>query len=708
MRNAAILAFAGAVVSAATALLAAFRERRSTPKFCFVAGMLLLSLESFFAGMAANTDSGGLAIRYWHEWEFAAKSLLPGTWLLFSLTYARGNAREFLEKWRPLIVGAFVLPVAILCLFYKNLLTVDFMSIEPGLRLVHLTMAGLMLYMLFLVASILVLVSLEHTFRASIGTMRWRIKFMVLGLGILFAVRVYTSSQALLWPRRGIDESIFMMNSIGLLLGCAMTWRSLLRKPMEVAVYPPLTLLQNSLTFLLAGVYLLVVGVFAKIVEWIGGDASFQAKTFIILVALVGLATLWLSDRVRLHLRRLVSRYLQRPLYDYRTVWRSCSEAIASRVTQQELCEAAVKQVAGLFQALSVTIWLVDDKRENLVFAASTSLLPAAGEELAPKKDETARIIRAFENDSEPREIETSGEDWAVILRRCHPKQFLTGGSRVSVPMMAGQHLMGVLTLGDRVGGIFFSLQDFDLLKCVGDQVAGGLLNVQLSHRLLQNKEMEAFQTMSAFFVHDLKNTANTLNLMLKNLPVHFDNPAFREDALRGVAKTSEHINHLITRLSQLRHDLRIIKPAEADLNDVVTGVLSSWEAAAKFSLIKDFHPCPKVLMDQEQFSKVVTNLVLNATEAVPSAGGEIKVGTVQSNGWAVLTISDNGCGMAPEFLRTALFRPFQTTKKNGFGIGMFQSKMIVEAHGGRIEVESEPKKGTTFRVLLPVPKQSK
>ena len=72
-----------------------------------------------------------------------------------------------------------------------------------------------------------------------------------------------------------------------------------------------------------------------------------------------------------------------------------------------------------------------------------------------------------------------------------------------------------------------------------------------------------------------------------------------------------------------------------------------------------------------------------------------------------VLTVADNGCGMAPDFSSGSLFRPFQTTKKEGFGIGMFQSKMIVEAHGGRIEVESQLNKGTTFRVLLPAHKNT-
>ena len=262
------------------------------------------------------------------------------------------------------------------------------------------------------------------------------------------------------------------------------------------------------------------------------------------------------------------------------------------------------------------------------------------------------------------------------------------------------------MRLGDRVGGAPFLEQDFDLLKCVGDQVAASLRNAELSQKLLQAREHEAFQTMSTFFVHDLKNTASTLNLMLQNLPVHFDDPAFREDALRGVAKTVAHINDLIGRLSALRHGLEI-RPAATDLNEVVAKALAGWGKAAEVDLVTELAPLPKVLLDQEQMLKVVTNLVLNATEAVPK-NGRVRIDTSQINGWAALTVADNGCGMSAEFVRRSLFRPFQTTKKRGFGIGMFQSKMIVEAHRGRIEVESEPGKGTTFRVLLPLGKEGK
>jgi len=105
--------------------------------------------------------------------------------------------------------------------------------------------------------------------------------------------------------------------------------------------------------------------------------------------------------------------------------------------------------------------------------------------------------------------------------------------------------------------------------------------------------------------------------------------------------------------------------------------------------------------MDPEQVQKVVTNLLINAREAI-AGRGEIRVETSIDGTWAMLTVTDTGCGMGPDFLSQSLFRPFQTTKKQGIGIGMFQCKMIVEAHHGKIEVQSELNKGTTFRILLP------
>jgi putative PEP-CTERM system histidine kinase len=702
MSNADMLAFASAIFCGILALIVAWNERRSLAHWAFVLGMVALAVEDVCFALTADAASPQEMVA-WQNWRLIAMSFLPGVWLIFSLTYARGNYSEFLKRWRWFLAAAFVLPIGLAIVFGSDLI-VKVGQTETGHWMFGLGIPGTVLNLFSLLGAVLVLMNLERTYRAAVGTMLWRIKFMILGLGVIFGVQAYVSSQVLLF--HALNLSLETVSATAILLGGALILRSLFRAGhFNTDVYPSQSALHSSLTVLLAGAYLLIVGVFAKVVVFLGGDASFTLKAFVLLVALVVLAVLLLSDRVRLHTRRFVSRHFQRPLYDYRSVWRRFTEETASCVKPAELCQAVVKLVTDIFQALSVTIWLVDDKRENFMFATSTFLSESKANDLKPQSAEAMEVMGALEKHPDPLDLDDSNEAWTAVLKRCHPDEFRKGGNRVCVPMMSGGEVLGLIILGDRVGGVSFSWQDFDLLRCVADQAAASLLNAQLSQRLLQAKEMEAFQTMSAFFVHDLKNTTSTLNLMLENLPVHFNDPEFRADALRGIAKTVAHINRLIGRLSLLRHELQI-KPVESDLNEVVAKALAGWEEAAGVSLIKNLGPLPKISLDQEQLVKVVTNLVLNAREAVLPAG-EVRIETAQHNGWVILTVSDNGCGMAPEFLSRSLFRPFQTTKKNGLGIGLFQSKMIVEAHKGKVQVESQPGKGTTFHIILPLLKQT-
>jgi signal transduction histidine kinase len=192
---------------------------------------------------------------------------------------------------------------------------------------------------------------------------------------------------------------------------------------------------------------------------------------------------------------------------------------------------------------------------------------------------------------------------------------------------------------------------------------------------------------------------------MLQNLQAHFDNPEFRKDALRSLSRSVEHLNNLISRLSLLRQQLAIHR-APADLNEVVAAALEGLNGLPHVNIIRNLEPLPRVSIDPEQVQKVLTNLLLNAVEAVGKEG-EIRVETGRRNSWAFLAIHDNGPGISPEFMAHSLFRPFQTTKKKGLGIGMFHSKMIIDAHQGKIEVESLLGKGATFRVLLPLSSES-
>ncbi len=363
---------------------------------------------------------------------------------------------------------------------------------------------------------------------------------------------------------------------------------------------------------------------------------------------------------------------------------------------QPGLCAAATKLISETFNVLSVSIWLLDEQ-DGLAFAASTSKSGREATDVLPKLERNFASIRML---TKPFDLEKAKGDYAEGLRQISFSQFRTGGNPVCVPLCAGSHCMGVAILADRVGGTPYMVEELDLLKCMGDQIAVGLLNLRLTDEIARGKELEAFQAMSAFFVHDLKNAASTLSLTLQNLPAHFDDPLFRQDMLRGIGQTADRINALISRLSALRHlELNL---AEVDLNLVVDDALRALNGAANIKVLKDLRLRPTLRLDRDQFGSVITNLLLNARDAV-GPEGEVRIETTQNDNWVVVSISDNGCGMSQAFLKSSLFRPFQSTKKKGLGIGMFQTKMIVEAHRGRITVESEPAVGTTFRVMLPL-----
>ena len=193
-----------------------------------------------------------------------------------------------------------------------------------------------------LVAIVLVLSNLEKTFRAAVGTMRWRIKFLVLGLGVIFGAQIYTASQALLFSTQSVY--LTQIEIIALIIGCSLMAVGYLRSGFaEIDIYPSQAVLEGSITMLVAGGYLFVVGVLAQIVAAIGGVRHFQAQVFLVLLGLAGLAMLLLSDRVRQESRRFVSRHFRRPQHDFRQVWTMFTERISSTSDESSLCDAVAK-----------------------------------------------------------------------------------------------------------------------------------------------------------------------------------------------------------------------------------------------------------------------------------------------------------------------------------------------------------------------------
>jgi putative PEP-CTERM system histidine kinase len=548
-----------------------------------------------------------------------------------------------------------------------------------------------------LMAHVWILTNLEQTFRSAVGTLRWRIKFVVLGLAVVFGARIYVRSQEILysvydpnWP--GVESSALLIGCIFLAIAYARTGMA------EIEIYPSRAVLRSSLTVLLVGSYLAVVGILAKIVERYGGAESFQFQALIMLAGVAGLAMLLLSDRLRQRLRIFVGRHFSMAQHDSVQIWTEFSRRLASVKDEPHLCSAAARLISETFEVLSVTIWLVDDKEELAVYS-STAAQPLEPSSAASLSRIPAPLAAGLLSKPAPFDLEEINEAWAAELRRLNPTTFPNGGNRWCVPLRTGERGLGAVVLADRVNGAPYSVEGLLLLQCIADQVTSVLLNLRLAEEVARSRELEAFRTMSAFFVHDLKNAAGSLNLMLKNFPVHFDDPGFREDALRGIGNTARRIDDIIDKLSALRQR-PILQLVDTDLNRLMGDALERLEPMPGVELETDLHPL-RLQVDRDQIRSVVTNLLLNARDAV-GPGGRITVTTRQVGESIVLSVSDNGCGISEDFLRNSLFLPFRSTKKNGLGIGMFQSRMIVEAHGGRILVESAQGQGTTFRVSLP------
>ncbi|MCK5915544.1 MAG: PEP-CTERM system histidine kinase PrsK, partial [Deltaproteobacteria bacterium] len=202
---------------------------------------------------------------------------------------------------------------------------------------------------------------------------------------------------------------------------------------------------------------------------------------------------------------------------------------------------------------------------------------------------------------------------------------------------------------------------------------------------------------ISAFVMHDLKNQVSSLSLMVENATDYIDDPEFQKDMLGTLAGTIDKMKNLIARLKNLREKPEL-NLAEVDLLEIAERVI---ENVGREVELKAAGPVLAVA-DREELDTVLLNLIINAFEAGDQAPAvQVAVGRGLDDA-PYVKISDAGCGMSVEFIDNRLFKPFSTTKTKGLGIGLYQCKQIVEAHGGQIEVASEIGIGTTFVVTLP------
>jgi putative PEP-CTERM system histidine kinase len=694
------LAYAAAAMTAAIAVLPLWRDPRSFVHRVFALGLLLFAFEAAVLGFLFQSVSFDDFLFRSHI-RLIAASLLPAAWLMFSVTFGLTNYAEQVLKWKWMLLAALAAPLTLAVIFYDNLLIGYPALTQSSNVFVRIGWAGYLWHLLWIGSALLILMNLERTFRHSTGHMRWQTKFMFLGVGALFGIHIFTDSQVLLF--KGINAGLLNVNLGALLVANLLILRALFRgRPLNVSIQLSHQFLYNSFTILIVGIYFIAIGLMAWLSLYIGWIGDVNLSIFLVFVAVIGIAAVLLSDRLRLKRKRFISRHFKRPMYDYQKIWENFTEKTASVTQTVTLCGIIVRMVSETLEILSVSMWLVDEKQERLSFGGSTVITEEQFQDLPFHSMGGEMLIRAMIGQTMPVDLDSRTDDWVEDIKHLFgTEETKESRIRYCVPLTSAGHLVGIMTLSEKVYYEPLSFEETELLKTVSDQAAASLLNLRLSERLRQAKELEAFQAMSAFFMHDLKNLASKLSLVTQNLPVHIDNPEFRTDALKTISQSVTKINGMSSRLSLLSQKLELYFK-DADLNELVERTVGELKDLLGAAVETDIETLPALPMDREQLHKVIENLLMNAYDAA-GREGRIRVTTRIRQNLAELSISDDGCGMTKAFMEKNLFRPFQTTKKQGMGIGLYHSKTIIEGHGGRIEVESEEGKGTTFRVLLPI-----
>jgi putative PEP-CTERM system histidine kinase len=267
------------------------------------------------------------------------------------------------------------------------------------------------------------------------------------------------------------------------------------------------------------------------------------------------------------------------------------------------------------------------------------------------------------------------------------------------VPLLTANELIGFVVLATARTQLEVNWEVNDLLKTAGRQAASFLGQMQATEALLEARKFDAFNRMSAFVVHDLKNIVAQLSLMLKNAERHRDNPEFQQDMLMTV-------DHAVERMKQLMLQLRegttpVNTPRGVDLGEVIRriGLAKAGQQPAIELQLGD-----RVIArgHDDRLERVIGHVVQNALDATET-NGRIWVRLERQGAQAMVEVGDTGHGMTPEFIRERLFKPFQTTKQAGMGIGAYESFQYVQELGGRILVDSTANAGTRVRLLLPV-----
>ena len=595
--------------------------------------------------------------------------------------------------WLTLLTGAFAqrLPrwlVLLVQVAWIGLLVGQVLQwAQPG---VQLTRGGLVL-------AILGLVLVEQIYRyAGVGERDW-LRYLLFGVGGQFAFDLFLYAQSQLMG--AIDRTAWSLRGAAMVLAVPVIVLAARRSVASSAsVFISRHVVFYSTAFAAVGIYLLAMAIGGYYVRFVGGTWGDALQLLFLLGAAAVLVSLLWSGMLRRRLRVFISKHFYRNKYDYRVEWLRFVRTLSS-AAPENVQLGALQALAQVFLSSQALLFAADERGRQ--FRATASWCES-GEEIVLPADvsESADMLQFMQRRGWIIDVDEFRRAPAIYENIQLP-DWLEVNSALSIvaPMMQGTALAGFVVLARPPPPFELTFEDRDLLMTMGRHVATHLAQHAADRKLVENRQFEAYSRLTAFMMHDLKNSVAQLRLVVSNAVKYRHQPEFVDDAMATIDNAAQRMTRLVDQL-RLGAAGAVRRPLKLD--ELIHAALGRCAANAPQPVLGAVATGVIVEADQEHLTSVIEHVIRNAQDATPD-DGVVSVDISQMGAEVTIAVTDTGRGMEADFVRNRLFRPFDSTKGSaGMGIGAYQAREYVISLGGSVNVQSTPGQGTRFAITLP------
>lgn len=609
------------------------------------------------------------------DWvERSGSVLREAGWLGLTIGLLRYDAPTH-PLWRQLGLAAVLLLVADLSFSASNAI------IDTGLG-VRLNEP-----LLSFAVAVMGLILTENLYR-NIGRARlWSVKLLLAGLVALYGYHLVLEIPALLGNSLiepyAMAEPFLYVVCLPLFVVTAVRSDSL-----RLKVHSSRRVVFHSATLVAAGVILQGTAAAALYVRHFGGTPAIVLSIVLGFSCLVALIVALSTESVRSQIRTFINENFYNYKYDYRLEWTKFNQALV-RYEDRSGPDRVLLVLSDLLDSPGGVLFVRRSGWKQFARLAYS----AFGENLGPMQ-ETDPILASLA-DPQIAFLETAATGWHERF----PEAWLV------VPLRYRNELIAFCLLHKPRALKKLDWEDRSLVALIATQLAGSLVHEQTAQALADSQQLAEFNNRVTFALHDLKNTAGQLSLLLQNAEKFGDDAAFRADMMDTIRHAVDNMHKLITKLRD--GNTPAPSPAETRVNvaDLVARFAQK-KAAAGVVFGRSSSPIYAEIAQPAAFETALEHIVTNAIEASPEPGS-VRLAVENIDGRICVRVYDRGQGMSADFIARELFRPLHTTKKKGLGIGAYQARAMMRDLGGDIDVESIVGTGTTFSLILPADQEA-